>query len=175
MALPLNTTGLEFASWLPRFLQRSVQMQGVIDVEAREADRFEADRTDLMDQMFPQTATWGLKLWEQSLQLPVEPVDETSTPLTDEERRVIIMTKLRSNKVESALAWTEVLDSYGIVFSVRVDHELGEIHINITENPSAYSQAQLERLIVSVSPAHFDLFFTYDGFILGTSLFGDPL
>lgn len=175
MSLPLNTTGQELFSWLPRFLHRSTQAAAVIDVEAREADRMDADRAELLAQMHPATATWGLKLWEQSLQLPVEPVDETLTPLTDEARRVIILSKLRSNKVESAQQWTTVMDSYGIVYTVRLDHALGELHINITDNPSAYSAAQLETLIRSISPAHYDIFITYDGFILGTSVLGDPL
>lgn len=175
MTLPLTELGEEMLGWLPRHLQGSIDVQSIIDIEAREAERMETGRTELLDQFFVQTATWGLSIWEQALQLPVEPADEFAVALTHEERRQIVLAKLRSNIVQSAAQWTGVLIGYGLSYSLRVDHDGGVLHLDITDNPSEYSANQLEALIKSISPAHYDLIITYRGFILGESELGDEL
>ena len=175
MTLPLNDTGQEFLSWMPSFLQRSQIAAAILDVQAREADYNEADRIDFINQLFVQTADWGLYLWEESLRLPVNPVDETLTPLTDEQRRVLILAKLRSNVVRTSEQWKGIIETYSSSFTVTVDYENGEVEVNITDNPSEFVKAQLEAAVRSVTPAHLDLTITYGGFVLGTSTFGDIL
>jgi uncharacterized protein YmfQ (DUF2313 family) len=175
VTLPLTSLGLEMLSWLPAHLQRSTDAQGIVDIEAREAERIEAGRTDLLDQFFVQTATWGLNSWEQALQLPVEPVNEFSVPLSTADRRQIILSKLRSNIVQSAAEWRGVLDTYVTDYKIRIDHTLGILYVSVSYDPSAYSEAQLETLIRSITPAHYDLNVQYVGFLAGISEAGDTV
>lgn len=170
MALPLNDTGKEYLSWLPAWFQGDPHVQGVLDVFAREMDRIDVDWQDLLDQMFVQTATWGLSFWEQALQLPVEP-----TGLSDEDRRTLLMTKLLANNAQSGAAFRAVLDSYVEDYSIHMDHATGTLFIDITYNPSAYSEAQLETIIESIVPAHLLLNIQYTAFLAGISEAGDAL
>lgn len=175
MALPLTDRGSVMMSWLPRHYQRSIDVQMFIDTIAREAERLEAARLDVLDQFFVQTATWGLVYWEESMQLPVEPVDELGNPLTDAERRTVILSRLRANKVESAAQWRGILDLYVADYSIRVDHTNAIIYVTISYNPSAYSEAQLEKLMESITPAHYTLNFVYTGFLADISAAEDPV
>lgn len=170
MALPLTSNGEELLSWLPRFLQYDSNVQAVIDIMSLEIDLLDETAQDVLDQLFVQTATWGLKYWERLLQLPEEPAG-----LTESDRRSILITKLRSNKAQSGLEFRAVLDTYALSYTITADANGGTLLIDITYNPDDYTEAQLETIIRSIVPAHLDLTITYSAFIVGINMAGDTL
>lgn len=170
MALPLTDNGKELVSWLPRFLQDDSNVQGVIDIISRETDLLDDSWEDVLDQLFVQTATWGLKYWERLLRFPEEPAG-----ISVADRRVLILSKLKSSKVESGIQFRQVLDIYTTSYTITADAVAGTIAIDATFNPSDYTEAQLETIIRSIVPAHFSLTITYGGFIVGVNTAGDTL
>lgn len=175
MTLPLNTYGEELVGWYPRHLQSAVAAMAYLDMSARELERLDDAKNELLDQMFVQTATWGLPYWEGALQLPVDPVDELGDPLSDEDRRTVVLSRLRANVVQSAAEWRGVIDTYVTDYMVRVDHTNGIIYLSISYNPGAYSEGQLETLIRSITPAHYDLNVVYTAFLADISAADDPV
>lgn len=170
MALPLTSNGQELVEWLPRFLQADANVQGVIDIISREVDLIDDTWQDVLDQLFVQTATWGLKYWERLLSLPEEPAG-----LTEADRRLLLLAKLTANKAQSGAEFRSVLDLYALSYTITADAVGGTIAIDITYNPDDYSEAQLETIIRSIVPAHFDLTITYSAFIVGINMAGDTL
>jgi hypothetical protein len=105
------------------------------------------------------------------------PKDEDGNDLNLEERYALIIARFQSNSVESRSAWIAVLDSLtdGRPYQIYIDHELGVIYVTLTYTGDAYQDQQLEDAMRAVTPAHLDINFQYDGFILGTSTLGDEL
>jgi len=80
-------------SLLPDHLSALRQIQVIADVEGRKFDEIDEISDDIFDQFFVQTATWGLKYWEERYLLPV--LNEN----TDyESRRIKILAAKRSSK-----------------------------------------------------------------------------
>lgn len=170
MSLPLNDTGIEHQNMLPAWFRYDPTVMGVLDVLAREIDRIDADWQDLLDQLFIQTATWGLMYWEQAFQLPVEPAG-----LSDADRRTLLLTKSRANKAQRGADFRAVLDGYVESYTLHMDHTLGTLFMTVSYNPDAYSAAQLETIIESIVPAHLLLNIQYEAFLAGISEAGDTL
>src|SRR5438128_10437168 len=97
----LTDLGQEHLEWLPRHLQRSTDGRAVIDALARESERMLDQLDDTGQQLFVQTATWGLRYWEQRLGLPTWEYGDVAAPV-DADRRIAVLAKPRSTKAASA-------------------------------------------------------------------------
>lgn len=74
---------------VPEFVASLREMKALYTAEGYQIGYLQHALTDVIDQCFLVTATWGLKRWEQLMGLP------TNMMLTYEQRREIIAAKLR--------------------------------------------------------------------------------
>lgn len=79
----------DLMAYLPTYYQSSRVMRAIQDAIANELGNVKFTLTDILNQFFVQTATWGLDYWERELGIPTDP----SKPYIW--RREVIMAKLR--------------------------------------------------------------------------------
>lgn len=170
----LTDLGQEHLEMLPRHLQQSTDIRAVIDALARESERLLDQVDDCSRQMFVQTATWGLRYWEQRYQLPTWDFDDVTAP-DDEDRRIAVLAKMRSNKAISGAEYRAVLDAYVTSYRIQMDHATGTLNFTIAYNDDNGSADLLERIIRSITPAHLNINFQYEAFIVGVSAAGDTV
>lgn len=92
--------------YLPEFLQKSYTFKTVADAHSAE-HKIQFNRLeDLFKQLFVESATWGLTLWEKELFLPVDETDSY------ENRRQRIWNKLRSKQTSTLQFMTDLLNRY---------------------------------------------------------------
>lgn len=77
-----------FRSVSPIYYQSRV-MQAIFQVIGQEWDDVERIVDEILLQLFPQTATWGLKYWEELLEIPVN----ESIPI--ERRRALVLARIK--------------------------------------------------------------------------------
>ena len=86
---------VDLKKYLPAFIVNDPEITLILDVESKEHKVSAEITADLLNQLFIDTATWGLKRWEEVLALPV---NENETYL---QRRNKILTKLQSRQTST--------------------------------------------------------------------------
>ena len=79
----------DLMSLLPWYYKSNVTIEGLQNSIAKELGKLYYNLEDLINQLFIDTATWGLSIYEKQLGL------QTNLSLSYEERREIIKAKLR--------------------------------------------------------------------------------
>lgn len=74
---------------LPEFLKKDEQFKGTNDADSDEHDKMRLALQDLLDQLFVESATWGLSRWEELLAIT------NAKEKSDEERRKEIIRRLQ--------------------------------------------------------------------------------
>ena len=88
----LRSNTVKILRYLPYFLSRDERFKSVNDADSKEHEAVRLHTADLFDQLFVQTATWGLDLWEQFLGLPIlKKIDYTT-------RRATILARINSSQ-----------------------------------------------------------------------------
>ena len=80
---------VELINYLPLFYRKIEQMKAIQNTLSTEVSKMRCVEKDVFMQGFVETATWGLKFFEEELGLPIEP------NLSYEQRREMIKAKLR--------------------------------------------------------------------------------
>lgn len=111
---------------------------------------------DLIAQMFPQTATWGLKYWEEEYGLP------TDESLSLEERRnnVISSMQFRAPITPKKIA-DKVASLVGVPTKVIEDTENANIFEVVTSDYVSSSDfARVTEVLDRITPAHLNYYYT---------------
>lgn len=142
---------------LPRYYAESKVVDNLTKREANEISQLYAAVQDLINQFFVDTASWGLRRWEEVCGIPYE----SGKP--DDQRKSVIKTKLRG-------AGTITLD---VIKSVADSYENGEIMLE--ENFANYEVIitfigkrgipgnvnDLRTALRDIVPAHLNITFEY--------------
>lgn len=142
---------------IPRYYDDFAVVQNILDREAAELSGLNAAIYDVLDQLFVETATWGLAKWEQIC--GIQP--DEAKPYAD--RRSVIKSKLRG-------MGTVTVD---MLKSVAQAYERGTIEV--TEQPSQYQFTirfvdtlgappninDMKAAINDVKPAHLAVVYAY--------------
>jgi uncharacterized protein YmfQ (DUF2313 family) len=159
-----------YVDWLPRHLHDDPNVRAVLQAMGREVLRYDNAWADLLDQLFVQTATWGLRYWEQSLLLPMEPVGQTL-----EERRGIVLTTLQAKDAVSGEDFNAAIAAITPHYTLEMDWDTSTLNVTLNINPDAYTQAQVETILRALIPAHLLYNVQYEAFIAGISTAGDVI
>ena len=123
---------------LPRYYQDSPQVSELERVLGEQAEALRVSESDTLAQLWIDTATWGLDLWEQWAGLPVDRTRPYSY------RRSRIKAKLRGQGATTAEMLRSVVASFG--YDVSLVSDVGGIEAAVNE----------------IKPAHLDYWFTYE-------------
>ena len=137
----------EMIEYLPSYYANSKQMNAIIQTEGSEFDEFKKGSDDVLDQLFVDTATWGLEKWERLCEIPTE----LSKPI--DQRRSVVKSKLRGiGKVDVYLI-KNVADAYTNA-DVIVSFD-GRIGIKFTSSLGIPPNIEnLKKAIEEIKPAH---------------------
>jgi hypothetical protein len=115
-----STKAKEMYESVSPIYERNMLMQSIFEAIGSEADLSEKQIDDISNQLFPQTATWGLDIWEQRLGLITNHNEELSI------RRAKIITKLQSKYIVNPDRMANIIKKF-----LNAD-------INIKENVAPY-------------------------------------
>ena len=119
-------------------------------------DEVKAMVEDFKNQTLPQTATWSLSLWEQSMGLPVnesESVEQRRQNIIEKRRRRNAMNPARIEEIISAMTGTDV----------RIDEYYGKnrFAIYLSSIPSLVDELSVRKKLKVIKQSHkvFDIFY----------------
>lgn len=144
---------------LPRYYQDSPQVSELERVLGAAAKQLMEAKEDTLAQLFVETATWGLGLWEGWCGLPSDPTVPYS------QRRQRILAKLRGQGPTTAEMIAGVVASFGF----------SQEQISVVEHPEEYTfevvisdlaeapenMAAPTQAVNEIKPAHLDWWFIY--------------
>lgn len=136
--------------YLPSFYHGIREMKAIADAEGAELDQLGERLVDLIDQYYPETATWALSRYEQDLSIPVN----LSKPL--EQRRSVVISKMRGSGKVSASMLKNVAQAYergSIEVSVQPAEYKVTIHFRDTLGIPP-NLSDLQSAIEAIKPAH---------------------
>ena len=140
---------VDITEYLPEFLRKDVELKAVCDAESLEHERVRDEIKDVFAQLYVPTATWGLSLWEQVLELYPD------KDATDEYRRANILYRLRGLKTSTIDAMNEIINTYG---SGYVEEHNDRYYFNVYAAVNDESARKLMKsAIVTYKPAHLGL------------------
>lgn len=147
---------MELLKYLPPFY---ADLKDMVDIQSSQGIEIEMQRaaiTDLLNQFFVNTATWGLDIWERELGIA------TSTG-ANERRREVIMAKLRG----AGTTTKEMIRSVASAFSggdVEVMEYPGEYRFVVKFTGVLGIPPNMDGLVTAIDeikPAHLAYSFTY--------------
>lgn len=136
--------------YLPSFYHGVREMKAIANAEGAELDKLDESLENLIDQYYPETATWALSRYEQDLGIPVNP----SKPL--EQRRSVVISKMRGSGKVSASMLKNVAQAYergSIEVSVQPAEYRVTIHFRDTLGIPP-NLSDLQSAIEAIKPAH---------------------
>lgn len=159
----------ELMSYLPEDYEGSQETVTIQQAIQPELDTLWKKRDDLLLQLNPNTATWGLVYWEKAFGLPVD------TALLDEKRRIRIAARLRGMQTTTVAALQSVVESFcpGCDVSIveRYSEYLVEIRLGITDQPVEDTPGLTETLHL-IMPAHLGWGYAFFVETTGTIIYG---
>jgi hypothetical protein len=97
---------VDLARYAPPFLAEIRELKAIYETEGYAVGLLEHELSDLLDQCFISTATWGLTRWEQVYGLV------TNMALSYEQRREILVAKLRGQGTTTAQMIQETAETF---------------------------------------------------------------
>ena len=144
---------------LPMYYQRSAPVSELERVLGEAAAQLMASKSDTLDQLFVETATWGLSPWERWCGLPPAPTRPYSW------RRQRVLAKLRGQGTTTAEMIASVVASFG--FSpeqVSVVEHPRDYQFEVVISDLAATPEDVDGItdaVNEIKPAHLDWWFTY--------------
>lgn len=97
---------VDILKYLPKFLSKDEKFHATNDSDSEEHERIRLILQEILDQLYVETATWGLEKWEKLCGIP------TNTALSDGVRRANILSKLRNPESVTEIFLNELINRY---------------------------------------------------------------
>ncbi|EJO5347131.1 DUF2313 domain-containing protein [Clostridium botulinum] len=138
--------------YVPFFISKTREMNCIYNAQEREINKLNLDVKDLVKQCFVNTATWGLKIWEQFVGI------NTDTSKSIEERRVNILAKLRGQGTTTKKVIEEIAQSYADKAKVTEYNKESYFIVGLESINKGYpfSLDGLFQAIEAIQPAHLE-------------------
>ncbi len=148
---------VDLARYAPPFLAELRELKAIYETEGYAVGLLEHEISDLLDQCFISTATWGLTRWEEVYGLT------TNMALSYEQRREILMAKLRGQGTTTAQMIKETAETFsGGEIEVIEDNPNNHFTVRfigikgIPRNMNAFIS-----MLEDIKPAHLSYSFEY--------------
>ncbi|BAL85212.1 phage related protein (plasmid) [Selenomonas ruminantium subsp. lactilytica TAM6421] len=137
---------VDISEYLPSFLQKDEEFKATCDAESFEHEKVLAGIKDVFNQLFVETATWGLTMYERILDLHPAP------DATYEYRRAQILIHMQAAKVSTVEVMNAIVNTYGSGYIVE-QSERYYFEVFCSCNDKAALKAMKED-ILTYKPAH---------------------
>ncbi|MDR7813396.1 YmfQ family protein [Lacrimispora sp.] len=148
---------VDLARYAPPFLAEIRELKAIYETEGYAVGLLEHELSELLDQCFISTATWGLTRWEEVYGLV------TNMALSYEQRREILMAKLRGQGTTTAQMIKETAETFS-GGEIEVIEDNPDYHFivrfigikGIPRNMNAFVS-----MLEDIKPAHLSYSFEY--------------
>lgn len=148
---------VDLARYAPPFLAEICELKAIYETEGYAVGLLEHELSELLDQCFISTATWGLTRWEQVYGLV------TNMALSYEQRREILMAKLRGQGTTTARMIKETAETFSggeiEVIEDSPNHHFTVRFIGIKGIPR--NMNAFIAMLEDIKPAHLSYSFEY--------------
>lgn len=143
--------------YIPQSIAQTKVFTALFNTEQPEIDTLNADITDLINQCFVDTATWGLDYWENFLGIATDHSKDIDY------RRTVIKSKIRGSGTVTVSLVENVANSFNNGQVKVIEHpEISTIEIQFV---SSYgippNLSDLQNALNSIMPAHLAIIYTY--------------
>jgi len=148
---------VELINYLPLFYRKIEQMKVIQGTLSIEVSKMKCIEKDVFMQGFVETATWGLKFFEEELGLPIEP------NLSYEQRREMIKAKLRGTGTTTIKLIKNVAIAYSngeVEVTEHNEHYYFEIKFIGTRGIPA-NMVGLKSILEEIKPAHLGINYVF--------------
>lgn len=146
--------GKEMISYISPIYEQSKVMQSIFEAIGSEFDSAEELSEDILKQLFPQTATWGLIYWEDAVKI-IPNLNEDI-----ERRRGKIIAKLQSRYVVNPKKMANIIKNYIGIDTIIVENTAPytfTIEMDIKNN---INLSEFIHIVNRVKPSHLGYNFT---------------
>ncbi len=140
-------------SYVPAFVFQSRTFQAVYGIQGKELDKLDANVSDIVNQCFIDTATWGLKYWEKFLDIMVDESKDVNY------RRGVIKSRIRGMGSITVAVIKSIAESYGS--EAEVIEYPSEYRFLIRFRGTPPNFIDLNNTIEEIKPAHLAWNFIY--------------
>ena len=142
----LRTETVDISRYLPAFLFNDGHFKAVCDACSWEHEKVRQAILDVLDQFFVGTATWGLAMWERTLDIHPRPEEDYGY------RRKKILAKLQGQQTSTVAMMEKIVNVYGYGY---VEEHNDQYYFNIyTTSQSERELKEMEQQIMFYKPAH---------------------
>lgn len=148
---------MQLKNYVPFFIADIKEFNEIYAAEDKELNKIKLDIKDLKAQCFVNTATWGLKYWEELLNIPVDLTKNI------EYRRSTIIAKLRGQGTTTVKMIKNVAESFsnGEVEVIEDNKNYRFIIKFVGTKGVPPNMSDLENAIEEIKPAHLSYVFEY--------------
>lgn len=143
---------VDILKYLPAFLAKDPRFKATNDADSLEHDAIRIDLQDVIDQLYVESATWGIEKWEELVGIDAD--DSSSI----ESRREAVLAKLRKPESVTEIFLTNLINRFISDESGKVTADTSDYSVEIRFN--AVSHEALSKIIHGVKtyiPAHLGL------------------
>lgn len=146
----MNKTDL-LKSYLPAFLFSSNIINSLFEQYGTELQKLDDDKKDMINQLFPQTATWSLDSWEQFCGLPI------NKDIDVEIRRSKVMAAISAYEPMTPERMKVILKHYAQYAEITQDYANYKFDATlVTKNNFLMVLSDVIREIERAKPAHLE-------------------
>jgi len=143
--------GRKFLGYISPIYEQSAIMQTIIDTIGQEWDDVNELVDEVCNQLFPQTATWGIVYWENLLGIP----RNDSFPI--EQRRTRILTQLQTRWPVTRERMEQIVRTYSGDKQAYISQFFNEYRFEVLFNPvKSIDLKTVNEVVSETKPAHLD-------------------
>ena len=150
-------SNLKLIDELPSFYHESAEVATIMQGHEYAIDRANLEADDLLNQLFVESATWGLDIWERIFGI------ETVLNKPIDERRYVLLAKIRGHGSLTKQKLTEVAGAfYGGEVVVTDEPESYRVRVKFVSNYGVPPNLEdVRKSLGEIIPAHLELVFDY--------------
>lgn len=150
-------SNLKLIDELPSFYHESAEVAAIMQGHEYAIDRANLEADDLLNQLFVESATWGLDIWERIFGI------ETVLNKPIDERRYVLLAKIRGHGSLTKQKLTEVAGAfYGGEVVVTDEPESYRVRVKFISNYGVPPNLEdVRKSLGEIIPAHLELVFDY--------------
>lgn len=143
--------GRKFLGYISPIYEQSVIMQAIMEAIGAEWDEAEKLADEVLAQLFPQTATWGIVYWERLLGIP----PNHSVPI--EQRQSKVLTKMQTKWPVTKSRLEQIVRTYSGDKQAYIRQFFNEYRFEVLFNlAQSIDLKTINEVISETKPAHLD-------------------
>lgn len=146
-----SSKGKRFLEYISPIYEQSVVMQAILEAIGQEWDDADRLTDEVLAQLFPQTATWGIVYWESLLGIP----SDDSIPI--EQRRTLVLSRMQTRWPVTRERMEQIIRTYSGDKQAYIKEIFGEYYFEVFLNLiRSVDLSRIYEVVSEARPVHLD-------------------